>query len=403
MPARQRILVVTSTFPKSPADASTPPFVLQLCTRLAESFDVDVLAPHAPGAAAREAWMGLEVFRYRYAPERWEVLTGPGGLPAQARASRGRAALVLPFLVAQLWAVWRMLGRRRYAAVHAHWIIPGGLIAALALALRRGAPPLLVTVHGTDAVAFDRAPVNALRRWVARRAAAVAAVSAYLRDRLAADLPAARPHVLPMGVDLAQRFVAPRDGARVPGRILFAGRLLESKGVFTLVEALAAVRKAVPAAHLWIAGDGPDGDALRQRAHALDLAGHVHFCGAVGQDRLAALYGEAEVVAVPSRAEGLGLVAIEALACECAVVASDIPALRESVVHGQTGLTVAPGSADALASALTRLLQDPALRRQFGRAGREHCRRFDWPVAARAYAELLGRLAAPARDPAAAP
>lgn len=394
MSAKPRVLAVTTTFPRGPADTTTPPFVLQLCARLARDFEVDVLAPHAPGAAHHETWMGLEIFRYRYAPERWELLAGPGGIPAQLRVSAWRAALVPLLLVGQFLALWRLLGRRRYAAVHAHWIIPGGLVAAAALALRRAAPPLVVTVHGTDAVAFDRWPMPALKRWVARRSAAVAVVSRALREHLGGRMPPDKLRVLPMGVDLAARFVPPPAGARVAGRILFAGRLLESKGVFTLLEALARLRRTRPQAHLWVAGDGPDADALQRRARELELAGHVRFCGAVDQARLAALYGEAEVVAVPSMAEGLGLVAIEALGCECAVVASDLPALRETIVHERTGLTVPPGSAEALAAALGRLLGDPELRQRLGREGREHCRRFDWETAARAYAGLLAGLAA---------
>jgi len=394
MPAKPRVLVVTTTFPRGPDDATTPPFVLQLCARLAQHFDLDVLAPHAPGAARHETWMGLEVFRYRYAPGRWELLTGPGGIPAQLRASPWRVLLVPLLLASQLWALWRLLGRRRYAVVHAHWIVPGGLVAAMALALRRAAPPLVVTVHGTDAVAFERAPLAALKRWVGRRAAAVAAVSPALRERLAERLPAERLRVLPMGVDLARRFVAP-SAARTPGRIVFAGRLVQAKGIFTLVEALARVRAAQPAAHLWIAGDGPDGAALRERTQQLGVAPHVQFCGALDQARLAALFGEAEVVAVPSLSEGLGLVAIEALGCECAVVASDIAALRDTVVHEKTGLTVAAGSADALAAALLRLLADAGLRQRLGRAGRQHVMRYDWPRVAGDYTALLNSVAAP--------
>jgi glycosyltransferase involved in cell wall biosynthesis len=394
MPAKPRVLVVTTTFPLGPADAATPPFVQQLCAHLARDFDVDVLTPHAPGAARRETVMGLEVFRHQYAPERWQRLTGPGGIPAQLRGSPWRALLVPLLLASQFWALWRMLGRRRYAVVHAHWIVPGGLIAAAALVLRRSAPPLVVTVHGTDAVSFDRAPLAALKRWVAGRAAAVAAVSPALRERLAARLPSGRLRVLPMGADLSRRFVAPPAGTRVPGRIVFAGRLVQAKGIFTLVEALARVRAAQPAAHLWIAGDGPEGTALRERVRHLGLDPHVQFCGALDQARLAALFGQAEVVALPSMSEGLGLVAIEALGCECAVVASDIPALRDTVVHETTGLTVAAGSVDALTAALLRLLADAGLRQRLGRAGRQHVLRYDWPRAADAYAQLFASVAA---------
>lgn len=155
--------------------------------------------------------------------------------------------------------------------------------------------------------------------------------------------------------------------APVPGRVAFVGRFYPSKGHDWFLRSLPPVAELVPDLEVRLTGHGPLED--RVRAGAGD---RCTFLGLVDRDQLFAELASAEVAVVPSRAEGFGLVTIEAQAVGTPVVASDIPPFRESV--GDAGLLVPLDDDRALAGALARVLTDGPLRARLGAAGR---RRFE--------------------------
>ena len=294
-----------------------------------------VLCPSAPGLPATERWGDVEVVRFRYAPRRLERLAYSG---AMHRDVRGPKALLLPlFLVGYAVAVRR---RSRDAdVVHAHWWIPSGLVAVLA-----SRAPVAVQLHGTD-VAVARGPLRRLAAWVLRRATVVVAASTSLA-RWASELAGVDAVVAPMplGVD---RVPAPSPPP-ADGPVLAVGRLVPEKGFDVLVDAAARVGASVV-----IVGDGDERTALAARG------GDVTFVGSVPPSDLAAHYAAARLVCVPSRREGFGMVAAEALAAGRAVVCTAVGGLTDLVTEGVTGRLVPPGDVAALAEALATT--DPAL------------------------------------------
>ena len=154
-----------------------------------------------------------------------------------------------------------------------------------------------------------------------------------------------------------------------------------------------------PGTLLNIVGNGPLEGVLKQRVHRLGIAHAVTFRAALPNADLPELYRRATVFVAPSIVtdqgdqEGLGLVLVEALACECAVVASDLPAIRDVVIHGETGLTAMQKDPAALADAVVRLLSEPGLRLQLAHRGRQHVvRNFDWESVAARYGHLFDTL-----------
>ena len=396
-----RILVLTSTFPRWAGDRE-PPFVFELCRRLAAGHEVHVVAPHCRGAARSEMFgERLHVQRFRYAPEFLESLAYEGGILQRLKSARWRLALVPLFLVAEWWSSVRALRRVGPDIVHAHAIIPHGVLALCARLARGNRPPVLSTAHGGDLFALRGALGSAMKRWVVRRSDQLTVVSAAMKDeamRLGAA--AGRIRVMPMGIDARERFTPLRQ-ARAGDEILFVGRLVPKKGLAHLLEALVAVRKAAPNAHLTIVGSGPLERDLRARAATLGLAQAVRFEGAVPNEELAVFYRRAAVFAMPSVVtaegdqEGLGLVAAEAMACECPVVASDLPAVHDIVQDGVSGLLARPGDPAQLAEKILGVLADPALASRLGTAGRRVVlERFDWASVAQGYERLLTQLAA---------
>lgn len=397
--AKPRLLVLTSTFPRWAGDRE-PPFVFELSRRLVGQFEVHVLAPHAPGARRQETLGGVQVHRFRYAPQRLQQLAYEGGILARLRERRWRVLLVPCLLMAQAWALRRLLARQRFDVIHAHWIIPQGLTAVLA-----GAPPrvpMLCTSHGGDLFGLRGPLARRLKRLVLARSAAVTVVSQAMREAVLALRPGQVVEVVPMGTDLTGCFTLSERPERVPGTLLFAGRLVEKKGVRYLLDAVARLRAQGSAVTLTIAGDGPQRAALQAQVRHLGLGGAVEFLGAVDHARLASLFQRAAVAVVPSVVapggdqEGFGLVIVEAMGCGCPVIASHLPAINDIAVDGETALLVPPADPAALASAIAQMLDDSTGAARRAAAARVRVlERFDWESVSRRYADVLKQLATP--------
>jgi glycosyltransferase involved in cell wall biosynthesis len=362
-----------------------------MARRLVDAYEETVLRPHAAGAATRQPFAGVQVLRYRYAPAALESLVNDGGIVANLKRHRWKWLLLPTFVGALAWRAWRLVRRERPAVVHAHWLIPQGVVAAAP-----GAPPFLVTSHGADLFALRAPPLQALKRFVARRAGALTVVSAAMRDelqRLGVDR--ARVTVAPMGTALQERFVPDARVPRTPGRLLFVGRLVEKKGLATLIEALPAILRERPDATLAVAGFGPELEPCRALAARLGVASAAQFLGAVPQAQLPALYRAANVFVAPFRRardgdeEGLGLVSIEAGGCGCPLVLGDVAAVR-GALGGLPGVSlVPPDDPSALAAACVAAMARPAPGAALNAALRE---RFDWSASAARYRGLLEAL-----------
>jgi glycosyltransferase involved in cell wall biosynthesis len=255
-----------------------------------------------------------------------------------------------------------LTARGRFDGVEGHVIYPTGLIAWLAARLRRR--PVLLYAHGSDVlVAARKSRLHArLARFAVRHADARAANSHWVADAVAAL--GAPAEVVSPGVDF-DRF-KPGDAGAARERLgldsrariaLFIGGLIEIKGPDVFAG-------AIWGASGWlgiVVGDGP----MRER---LAAAGTVTLYPAVPPVEVAEWITAADVIVVPSRGEGLGLVAVEALACGRPVVASNVGGLPEIVKDGETGLLVPPGDVAALRGAIERLADD-RLRKRLGAAG----------------------------------
>lgn len=151
----------------------------------------------------------------------------------------------------------------------------------------------------------------------------------------------------------------------------FAGRLVAKKGVDVLLEAVALARRDVPDVRLVVAGDGPELPALRARADRLGLGGHVEWRGHLERPAMERALEPAWVQSVPSVwEEPFGMVAAEAMMRGTAVVASRSGGLTEFVLDGETGVTVPPGDAPALAEALAGVLADRGHAERLGASAR---------------------------------
>ena len=289
-------------------------------------------------------------FALRYAPDGFERLAYRGGLLANAR-DPVLAALVPGLMTALCLTLHRVAKDMRPDIVHAHWWMPAG-----AAGIAAGRRPLVITLHGSDVGLAARHGMNWTARRVTSRAAFVAAVSQPLLDEATPlmGLDPARSGVvrMPIAVDFERVPAPPRDDP--PWRLIAVGRASPEKGFDVLLDALHIARREGTDVTLEIVGDGPDRAALEARSAQLGLVDAVRFVGPLARADLYERMAAAHAVVVPSRREGLGLVAVEALALGRPVIASRVGGLSEVVTPG-TGILVAPADQAALARALESL------------------------------------------------
>jgi colanic acid/amylovoran biosynthesis glycosyltransferase len=312
----------------------------------------------------------------RYLVALWLAL----GQPPAGR--RGRLGGVAHF--AEAVPIWRECRRRGLRHVHAHFTRPSADVARLASHFARGELTWSFTAHGVDIGLDD--PERLAEK--VRHAAWVTCVSDFGRAQLMAlveDHHWTKLHLVRCGVD-TRDFAPPlrRDGEDADLRILTVGRTEPVKGHAVLLDAVALLAERGIDTRATVVGDGSLLPGLRRRAAELGIDGRVRFPGSVGQDRIRNHYAGADVFCLPSFAEGVPVVLMEAMAMGLPVVASRVMGVPELVEHGASGLLVPPARPDLLADALQRLAVDPTLRRRMGEAGRAAvARRFDPEVAAR--------------------
>jgi glycosyltransferase involved in cell wall biosynthesis len=248
---------------------------------------------------------------------------------------------------------------------------------------------------------WRRLALSVATRLGCRLADAIVVTSNGVADDLATafGVPRDRMRVLHNPVDLAAVTAAaaepidPAAAATWPSgpRIVAAGRLADAKNYPLLLEALALLRRSVPA-WLLVLGEGDRAAAIRDHARRLGIADAVVFGGF--QRNPWKYIARADVFALSSRYEGFGNVLIEAMACRVPVVATGSPGTRDIVADGENGLLVERHEPAALAAALARVLTDRALRERMACAATQTAERFALPAIASEYGRVLSEVIA---------
>jgi glycosyltransferase involved in cell wall biosynthesis len=228
--------------------------------------------------------------------------------------------------------------------------------------------PFSFTAHGPEE--FFRPYENALSEKIAR-ARLVVAISHFCRSQLMLFSDPAqwdKISIVHCGIEPELYVAPPRE--TFGKRVLFVGRLTPEKGGALLLEAFAQVFAAHPEARLTVVGDGPERPALEARAQALGVAEAVTFAGARNQLQVAAHMAEADMLVLPSFAEGVPVVLMEAMAAGLPTIASRVAGVSELVHDEETGFVIPPGDLETLANRLSRLMSNPNLCRNMGASGR---------------------------------
>jgi glycosyltransferase involved in cell wall biosynthesis len=362
MPRDARIRLILAESGRSVG--GTERVVWELATRLSpERFALRVWLSPAPGVdeledALRET--GVVVERVAEVDSRWDL----GGMLRSYRALR----------------------RVRPHILHVHHVWPAADRYLSEIAAWAGVPHQVVTEHIVGR--SHSAPQRALKRRELKRADAVTTVCAAVADELARELGVARERfqVVPNGAGgasaeeegpAARRWRSELGAEPRRPLIVCLGRLEDQKGQDVLLEAAAALRASGMDFVLAFAGQGSRAEALAEKARTLGLEGVTRWLGQLEDP--GPLLRAADVVALPSRWEGLPLTLLEAMARGRPVVASAVGGVPEVLVDGLNGLLAPPADASALAAALGRLLRAPTECASLGSEAEETARRdYSW-------------------------
>lgn len=267
--------------------------------------------------------------------------------------------------------------------IHVHFAYPTGL-AAVRCGAKLGVPTI-VTVHGSD---LHTIPEIKRKYYLGiaealRKADQVLAISESMKFKATEICQAASVDVHRIGINLTN--FKPRDpnsariklpelkGIRGP-IVLYVGNLLLTKGVLDLVKAVHNIKSQT--VHIVFLGDGPAAGEILSKSTALGLQNQVHLLGACPHHRVPYFINAADVFVLPSYKEGLGITCLEALACECPVVASNVGGIPEIIKHEDTGLLVSPGDYQSLSIALEQLLVKRTFAKLMAKRGRQLVERY---------------------------
>ena len=303
---------------------------------------------------------------------------GALALALRTRAPGLRALIYQLIFFVEATVLARHLKREKIDHLHNHFVFGSATVAMLASELT--GIPYSFTLHG---------PADLLEpyRWrldeKTARAEFVCVISHYARSQLMFFSDPAHWHkirIIHCGVDpaLYDRPAGPPLPARRPDeiRLVFVGRLAPVKGLRVLLEALAQLTEELPQLHLVLVGDGPDRANLE--AAAAPLGDSVTFTGYLSQAEVAQAMQGADICVLPSFAEGVPVVLMEAMASRKPVVATQVAGVGELVEDGENGFIVPPGDMEMLADRIRTLAGDAKLRARMGAKGRARvCAEFD--------------------------
>jgi glycosyltransferase involved in cell wall biosynthesis len=396
-----KVCILTTSFPLYEGIAVGIHVIEQARHLVKLGVEVDVLAPHHQGAKEQEMIDGIQLHRFRYMwPEGLQTLCYGAGIPTNLKNS-GWARLQLP-----IFLFFLLLNTLRYARqsdlIHAHWSLTG-LVAVLAGKLLR--KPVVLMMHGAELFVLKG---NPLIKFILQQADYVLSNSSFTQSKILEVVTPRKYQIIAPGVDVNRfRPIEPSvfyqrepDIPKDRPLVFSLGKFIERKGFPYLLQAMAELSQE-PAPFLMIGGRGPLKEKLQAQARSLGIAERVKFLDYIPDEAIPAYYSAADVFILPSvvderhDTEGLGVVLLEAMACQTPCVASRVGGIPDAVTDGVTGFLIEPAKPEEIAHKVRQLLTDDDLRLQMGMQGRQMMQKaFSWQAKARSikhvYEEILG-------------
>lgn len=333
-----KVLLVTTSYPDFPG-SQRGNFIRKLCLELIKNeLEVVVLTPKILKESDYfEEDGGIKVYRFWF-PSSNKQLNQMDSIPVIPMAI---------YMVSGLIKALRLISTHKPDVIHGNWIVPTGLIAAIAGRLTH--IPVINTVHGLDLRISEKQPVRALFDLAVKLSGKTIVVSSSMRSRkILTD-----SEIIPMGVDELFFNIMPDRSSKT---VVYTRSLEPVYYVETLIRGVPLVMKEIPDARFVIAGTGSQETYLKTLAHDIGVSEHIAFLGHVPSDQIPALMEKASVYVSTAIADGTSPALLEAIAAGLAPVVTDIEANRSLVSNEKDGFLFTPKDPKDLAEKIIRAL-----------------------------------------------
>ena len=398
----KNILVLTSSFPQSlNTGKGGGGFVLELSKRLSKYHNITVLAPALTNNKKPSRLGRLNVVYFNFLPPiDWIYNYFQNGIFSAFRKSFLLLPFIISFMVVQLYKTLRLIKAGNIQVIHAHWIIPQGLIAVLVKTIFNiETLKIVVTSHGSDINHLNGTFGRYLKAFVLNNIDDYTVVSQELATSVKKQFNNyPNIHVVPMGIDTTHFRPDMKTNSIINDYqdkkylLIFVGRLTKQKGITYLIQAMPEVLSKFPNAQLLIIGDGELKESLKQQVNSLSIQNDVDFLGYVPHQELSKYMASADMFIGPSISEGFGLVFAEAASSGTIVIGTKKPAIQDIIIDDKTGFLVQVASAKAISKKVIYCI-DNIRTDQFEKIrtqARKHVvGNFDWKIIAQKYKNII--------------
>lgn len=358
-PLKHTVLFITSAYPRFKGEERDM-FIYSLTEEVAKEFEVIVLAPQDKNSLKREMYGNVKVIRHFQFPFNCLTIAYGSGILPNLKKNIFLWGVVPFYFLFQIAAIYRIVKQNKVSCIHAHWLIPSVLSAALYKRCFNKKIKLLATAHGSDVTGFNHRIGKTIKKFILRNTNTLTVVGENLKKILAKEnIWKNDILVYPMGIDTS--LFKPLENTRNEEKtnLLFVGRIIREKGIYYLIEALPEIKSHFPDVLLHIVGEGNEKQEIQERIIKMNLSEHIRFYGQVPHSELPRYYSMAHIFILPSFSEGFGLVLAEAMACGCISLCSNIEPLNNVVKNKQNGFLLEEISAQSIAKMVISILNLP--------------------------------------------
>lgn len=370
-------------------------FVVELTKRLSARFDISVLAPSWPSAKDEEVLDGLRIYRHKQYISQKTGIAYKNGMISNLRKN-WRLARVIPFYILfQFISLVSIVRKENVQIIHAHWIVPQGLVAVIYKMICNRKIKILATIHGSDFWSFNNTFGKILKKFIISRVDCLTVVSKALETEVRKMVPRDNIFVCPMGIDTNQfspenKDLSLKKELEIVGEfLLFVGSCVEQKGIRFLVEAMTEICRDYPQCKLVVIGSGGLLEEMKIMARRADLEKNICFLGYVEHEKLPRYFATADIFILPSLSEGYSLVVREALSSGIPAIVTDLPVFSED--KAKKLLEIVPlHDPHSIAEKVKYMLQNTEkYKKETERMHRFAAENYDWIKVEQNYAGLL--------------